>query len=97
MARRERRRHGGGRGHGDARGLARRWRHIGPLRAIALGGVGTWNRSGSNIVPELSNASELADLSAIAITDGDLAADAAARDAGLARDLRDDTLTGGSS
>jgi hypothetical protein len=33
----------------------------------------------------------------IAITDGDLAADAAARDAGLARDLHDDHPKGGSS
>ncbi len=38
-------------------GLARRWRRVGPLRAIMLGGIDTWNRSGANIVPELSNAS----------------------------------------
>ena len=70
-------------------GLARRWRHVGPLRAIALGGVETWNRSGRNIVPELSLASELPDLDRVAIVDGDLAADAEARDAALARELRD--------
>ncbi len=70
-------------------GLARRWRHVGPLRAIALGGVETWNRSGRNIVPELSSASELPDLGGVAITTGDLEADAAARDGALARELRD--------
>ncbi len=68
-------------------GLARRWRQVGPLRAIALGGVETWNRSGRNIVPELSSASELPDLSEVAITDGDLVADAAMRDEALAREL----------
>lgn len=69
-------------------GLARRWRRVGPLRAIALGGIDTWSRSGRNIVPELSTASELPDLAGIAITDGDLAGDAAARDAALAADLK---------
>lgn len=69
-------------------GLARRWRQVGPLRAIALGGIDTWNRSGRNITPSLSAASSLADLREVAITDGDLAADAAARDTGLAADLR---------
>jgi 3-hydroxybutyryl-CoA dehydrogenase len=78
-------------------GLARRWGRVGPLRSIALGGIETWNRSGRNIVPQLSNASELQDLSMIAIMDGDLAADAAARDAGLARDLHDDHAKGRSS
>ena len=78
-------------------GLARRWGRVGPLRSIALGGVETWNRSGRNIVPELSNTSQLPDLSGIAIMGGDLAAGAAARDAGLASDLRDDTKTGGSA
>jgi 3-hydroxybutyryl-CoA dehydrogenase len=68
-------------------GLARRWRQVGPLRAIALGGIETWNRSGRNIVPELSTASDLPDLSAIAIAGGDLAAEAAARDHALAADL----------
>ncbi len=75
-------------------GLARRWRHVGPLRAIALGGVETWNRSGRNIVPELSTATELPDLGEVAMTDGDLAADAAARDEALARELRDARTTG---
>jgi 3-hydroxyacyl-CoA dehydrogenase len=68
-------------------GLARRWRRVGPLRAIALGGIDTWNRSGENIVPRLSTASTLPDLATIAITDGDPVADAAARDRALAADL----------
>jgi 3-hydroxybutyryl-CoA dehydrogenase len=68
-------------------GLARRWRHVGPMRAIALGGVDTWNRSGENIVPTLSRAESLPDLAAFALTGGDLAADARARDAALASEL----------
>jgi 3-hydroxyacyl-CoA dehydrogenase len=75
-------------------GLARRWRHVGPLRAIALGGIDTWNRSGRNIVPELSTAGALPDLVEAAITDGDLAADAAARDEALVRELRNGRTTG---
>jgi len=70
-------------------GLARRWRRVGPLRAIALGGIETWNRAGRNIVPELSRAAELPDLRTIAIAGGDLAAEAAARDRALAADLSD--------
>lgn len=69
-------------------GLARRWRRVGPLRAIMLGGIDTWNRAGANIVPELSNASRLGDLREIAIDGGDLAGDAAARDDALAGELR---------
>lgn len=76
-------------------GLARRWRHVGPLRAIALGGIDTWNLAGRNIVPALSGASELPELGDIAITGGDLRRDASARDEGLARELRGDTATGG--
>jgi 3-hydroxyacyl-CoA dehydrogenase len=68
-------------------GLARRWRRVGPLRAITLGGIDTWNRSGRNIVPELSTAQELPDLNGVAIVGGDLAGDAAARDEALAREL----------
>ncbi len=71
-------------------GLARRWRRVGPLRAIALGGIDTWNRSGRNILPEISTATELPDLSGVAITDGDLASDAARRDEALARELREE-------
>ena len=77
-------------------GLARRWRHLGPLRAIALGGVDTWDTAGRNVVPELSTEARLPDLDAIAITDGDLAADIAGRDAALARELREEQVRGGS-
>ena len=76
-------------------GLARRWRQVGPLRAIALGGIDTWNRSGRNIVPELSTAAELPDLHGVAITGGNLAADAARRDAALAAELREPDETNG--
>jgi 3-hydroxybutyryl-CoA dehydrogenase len=72
-------------------GLARRWRHVGPFRAMALGGLDTWNRSAANIVPELSTASALPDLRGFAPTGGDLQADARARDAALARELREGT------
>ncbi len=70
-------------------GLARRWRHVGPLRAMTLGGIDTWNRSGRNILPELSTAQELPDLHGIAIVGGDLAGDAATRDSALAAELRE--------
>jgi 3-hydroxybutyryl-CoA dehydrogenase len=68
-------------------GLARRWRHVGPFRSMALGGVDTWNRSARNIVPSLSRADSLPDLTGYAITGGDVAADAEARDAALAAEL----------
>ena len=68
-------------------GLARRWRRVGPLRSIALGGIGTWNRSGANIVAELSTAAALPDLADLAIAGGDLVAAAAVRDAALAQEL----------
>jgi 3-hydroxybutyryl-CoA dehydrogenase len=75
-------------------GLARRWRRVGPLRAVALGGIDTWNRSGRGIVPDLSNARELPDLATVAITEGNLSDDAAARDAALARELREERAVG---
>ena len=77
-------------------GLARRWRQVGPLRAIALGGVDTWNSAGRNVVPELSTEARLPDLDAIAITEGDLAADTAGRDAALARQLLEERVRDGS-
>jgi 3-hydroxybutyryl-CoA dehydrogenase len=46
-------------------GLARRWRHVGPFQAVALGGRGTWLRAGANLTPELSTASELADIPSV--------------------------------
>ncbi len=68
-------------------GLARRWRHVGPFQAIALGGVETWNRSAANLVAELSTAPSLPDLSALATSNGDLEEVAARRDRALAREL----------
>jgi 3-hydroxyacyl-CoA dehydrogenase len=68
-------------------GLARRWRHVGPFQAIALGGVETWNRSGANLVPELSTAPRLPDLAGLAPRDGSLEEVAARRDRALAREL----------
>jgi 3-hydroxybutyryl-CoA dehydrogenase len=40
-------------------GLARRWRHVGPFQAIALGGIETWERAAANLLPELSTATSL--------------------------------------
>ncbi|MBA2357883.1 MAG: 3-hydroxyacyl-CoA dehydrogenase family protein [Actinobacteria bacterium] len=68
-------------------GLARRWRHVGPFQAIALGGVDTWNRAGANLVPELSRAEQLPDLHRWTDDSGGLAEVAAARDRALAREL----------
>ena len=68
-------------------GLARRWRHVGPFQAIALGGVETWNRSGANLVPELSTARLLPDLGSLAPRNGSLKEVAARRDRALAREL----------
>jgi 3-hydroxyacyl-CoA dehydrogenase len=68
-------------------GLARRWRHVGPFQAIALGGVETWNRSGANLVPELSTESRLPDLAGLAPSNGSLEEVAARRDRALAREL----------
>jgi 3-hydroxyacyl-CoA dehydrogenase len=76
-------------------GLARRWRHVGPFRAMALGGIDTWNRSGANIVPELSRAEQLPDLHGFALADGDLAAIARERDEALAAELRGGHPAGG--
>ena len=68
-------------------GLARRWRHVGPFQAIALGGVDTWNRSGANLVPELSTERGLPDLHGLAPGNGSLEEVAARRDRALAREL----------
>jgi 3-hydroxybutyryl-CoA dehydrogenase len=69
-------------------GLARRWRHIGFFQAIALGGVETWERTAANLLPLISAATEIPALGAWARSaDDELAAAAARRDEGLARDL----------
>jgi 3-hydroxybutyryl-CoA dehydrogenase len=72
-------------------GNARRWEHVGPFAAAALGGIGTWQRVAGELFPVLSNAREAGDLErALWADEAELAEIAAARDAGLARDLRAD-------
>lgn len=72
-------------------GLARRWRHIGFFQAIALGGVETWERTAANLLPLISSATTIPDLRGLLPTaDSTLAAAAARRDEGLARDLIDE-------
>ena len=71
-------------------GNARRWEHVGPFAAAALGGIGTWQRVAGELWPVLSNADDAGDLGRALWADADeLAAIAEARDAGLARDLRE--------
>jgi 3-hydroxybutyryl-CoA dehydrogenase len=70
-------------------GLARRWRHVGPFEAVALGGVATWERVGANLLPELSAATTLSALGELAPGNTEeLAAAAGRRDRALARELR---------
>jgi len=72
-------------------GLGRRWRRVPFFTAIALGGVGTWQRASANLLPELSAAVEVGDLSRWTPSDNELLAAAAARrDRGLAADLLDE-------
>jgi len=69
-------------------GLARRWRHIGFFQAIALGGVETWAKTAGNLLPLISSATTVPGLRGLLPTaDTELAAVAARRDQGLARDL----------
>ena len=70
-------------------GNARRWEHVGPFAAAALGGIGTWQRVAGELFPVLSKADDAGDLErALWAGPEELAAIAAARDAELARDLR---------
>src|SRR5580765_6370871 len=43
-------------------GNARRWEHVGPFAAAALGGIGTWQRVAGELFPVLSNARDAGDL-----------------------------------
>jgi 3-hydroxybutyryl-CoA dehydrogenase len=71
-------------------GNARRWEHVGPFAAAALGGIATWQRVAGELFPELSNARDAGDLGrALWADEAALAEIAAARDAELARDLRE--------
>ena len=70
-------------------GNARRWEHVGPFAAAALGGIGTWQRVAGELFPVLSNARDAGDLGrALWADEAKLAEIASARDEGLARDLR---------
>ncbi len=70
-------------------GNARRWAHVGPFAAAALGGLDTWQRVAAELFPVLSNANAAGDLGRTQWADAEqLAAIAAERDAELARDLR---------
>jgi 3-hydroxybutyryl-CoA dehydrogenase len=70
-------------------GNARRWEHVGPFAAAALGGIGTWQRVAGELFPVLSNARDAGDLGrALWAGEAELAEIAAARDEGLAQDLR---------
>src|SRR6185312_9611193 len=72
-------------------GNARRWEHVGPFAAAALGGIGTWQRVAGELFPVLSNARDAGDLGrALWADEAKLAEIASARDDGLARDLRGD-------
>ena len=69
-------------------GLARRWRHVGPFAAVALGGVPTWERVGENLVPELSTAQHLGELGRwVPQDEAALAAARERRDRALAEEL----------
>ena len=45
-------------------GNARRWEHVGPFAAAALGGIDTWQRVAGELFPVLSNADDAGDLHA---------------------------------
>jgi 3-hydroxybutyryl-CoA dehydrogenase len=71
-------------------GNARRWEHVGPFAAAALGGIATWQRVAEELFPVLSNARDAGDLGRALWADPSALAEiAAARDSELARDLRE--------
>jgi 3-hydroxyacyl-CoA dehydrogenase len=77
-------------------GLGRRWSNVGFFRAIALGGIHTWQAAAESLLPELSRATDPGDLRHwVDVADPALGSALDARDRGLAADLRRDR--GGSS
>jgi 3-hydroxybutyryl-CoA dehydrogenase len=77
-------------------GLARRWRHVGPFEAIALGGADTWERVSANLVPSLSTAEVLRDVRRFGNAHAaQLAELRARRDRGLADELLRDAASEG--
>ncbi len=70
-------------------GLGRRWSNVGFFRAIALGGLHTWQAAAESLLPELSRETEPGRLGRWVETDDpELAGALAERDRGLADDLR---------
>jgi 3-hydroxybutyryl-CoA dehydrogenase len=73
-------------------GLARRWRHVGPFEAVALGGAETWERASANVIPSLSTAGAVPDLRGFVSKDA-----ARLADRGLAGELLRDAKPGRAS
>lgn len=78
-------------------GLARRWRHVGPFAAAALGGAPTWLTIGANLLRELSERDDLATLPPWLIDDPDALRELRdRRDASLLAEMRSDRARRGS-
>lgn len=71
-------------------GLARRWQVTGPMAAVRLGGVHTWNAVAANLFPELSVASQAPDLGQVIPAAGAGAPSARQRQVLLAELIRTD-------
>jgi 3-hydroxyacyl-CoA dehydrogenase len=68
-------------------GLARRYRHVGLFDVIALGGVETWSRAMGNLLPTLSDASDVGDLARVIGNTRDAEAIRLRRDSALVEEL----------
>jgi 3-hydroxybutyryl-CoA dehydrogenase len=71
-------------------GLARRWQVTGPMAAVHLGGIDTWNAVAANLFPELSATQQAPDLGQVIGTAGAGAPSAPQRQALLAELIRTD-------